>query len=100
MAWVNGISTFSLEASVRAPTVVSTPSATFFMEDRISSSFLPVASCSPRYLFLLRRLEQVATRSPRPARPTKVRGVGPRGYSRRVISTSPRVMKAAFPLSP
>ena len=50
--------------------------------------------------FLERGEEQVATRSPRPARPAKVRGSAPMAMPRRVISARPRVMRDARVFSP
>ena len=50
--------------------------------------------------FLERGEEQVATRSPRPARPAKVRGSAPMAVPRRVISARPRVMREARVLRP
>ena len=49
-----------------------TPSATWFIDEMISSMGLPAPSCSPTCRLRLRWLVQVTIRSPMPAMPEKV----------------------------
>ena len=87
-------------AIARAPTTVASPSATPPSWAATSGQLAVEARSSPARRFRDSGLMQVAMRSPTPARPANVRGSAPTAMPRRVISARPRVMIAAFPLSP
>ena len=67
---------------------------------RTSAGDRPAPMARPARRFREWRLVAVATKSPRPERPLKVKGWAPRRKPSRVISASPRVMSAARVFSP
>ncbi len=77
-----------------------TPSATMCMLSIMSSIDRPFASSMPTWRLRLWGLVQVAIISPMPASPAKVSGLPPSAAPKRLISASPRVIKAARVLSP
>ena len=77
-----------------------TPSATWRVDAVISATVRPRPSSSPKVRFRDNGEEQVATRSPRPARPENVYGSAPRAMPSRLISASPRVITEAVALAP
>ena len=66
----------------------------------ISSVVIPWPSFSPKVRLRDSGEEQVATRSPSPARPISVIGLAPSAIARRAVSAMPRVMTEAVVLSP
>ena len=66
----------------------------------ISSVVMPWPSFSPKVRLRESGEEQVATRSPRPARPIRVSGSAPSFIASRAVSASPRVISDAVVLSP
>ena len=61
---------------------------------------MPWPSFSPKVRLRDSGDEQVATRSPRPARPIRVSGLAPSAIASRAVSASPRVITEAVVLSP
>ena len=61
---------------------------------------MPWPSFSPNVRLRDSGEEQVATRSPRPARPISVSGLAPSAVASRAVSASPRVITEAVVLSP
>ena len=76
------------------------PSATCRVEAMISSVVMPWPSFSPKVRLRDSGEEQVATRSPSPARPISVSGSAPSFIASRAVSASPRVISEAVVLSP
>ena len=95
-----GISTPLARARLTNGPAVFTPSATMCMDPTTSSSERPWPSAKPTVRFRLFGLAHVATRSPTPARPPKVRTLPPSVTPRRPSSARPRVMSTARVLSP
>ena len=79
---------------------VRIPSTIMFVPSVISFAVLPSAIIIPAVWLRLWTDVQVQTRSPIPERPKKVVICAPKCTPKRVISTSPRVMRAARLLSP
>ena len=77
------------ELAVETPSTVDETLLTALSIDPV----LP--SASPNVRFLESDEPQVASKSPTPARPTKVRGRAPRAIPRRVNSFKPRVITSA-----
>src|ERR1700692_1873446 len=98
---VIGISTFFWRAKPVAALVVSTPSATApCMPAIISGSLRPLPSSTPTLRLRERSPVQVRTKSPSPASPAIVSRRPPQATTRRAISASPRVIRAATELWP
>ena len=66
----------------------------------ISSVVIPWPSFSPKVRLRDSGEEQVATRSPSPARPISVIGLAPSAIASRAVSARPRVITEAVVLSP
>jgi hypothetical protein len=66
----------------------------------ISATERPLPSSSPKVRLRDSGEEQVATRSPSPARPENVYGSAPMTNPNRVVSAKPRVITEAVALSP
>jgi hypothetical protein len=66
----------------------------------ISCVVIPWPSFSPNVRLRESGEEQVATRSPSPARPISVSGSAPSAIASRAVSASPRVISDAVVLSP
>ena len=97
---VMGISTPWAAARSRTARADFAPSATPREARPASTTLMPSPRRRPKVWLRDRGLEQVATRSPRPAKPEKVSGTAPRASPSRVISTRPRVMMVALEMSP
>ena len=98
---VMGSSTPTLSASSRAAVVVATPSTTCSpMVAAAALGLRPEPTSAPKRRLRLWGPVAVRTRSPMPARPVTVSGRPPNRSTRRDISASPRVMRAALALWP
>src|SRR6266545_3649399 len=80
--------------------VVLTPSTTAGFPASACSSVLPCPSATPRVRLRDKAPVAVRIRSPMPARPANVIGCAPSVTPSRVISASPRVIRAARALNP
>ncbi len=80
--------------------VVATPSATIFMPFKIESRLSPFPILIPTDLFLLKSDAAVSIKSPKPDNPVKVCLSAPNASPNLVISTIPRVKRAALALFP
>src|SRR5258706_798721 len=95
-----GSSTPCRSASVTAERAVFTPSATDARPASASSRRFPSPSSTPSWWLRDRGPVAVRIRSPIPASPAKVAGSAPSATPNRVISASPRVIRAARVLWP
>src|SRR5436190_22109179 len=86
--------------SATAVRVVLTPSTTAGFPASACSSVFPCPSATPRVRLRDRAPVAVRIRSPMPARPANVIGCAPSVTPSRVISASPRVIRAARVLNP
>src|SRR6266511_6080256 len=84
----------------RSTGAVVSPSTVCPIVAAASSGEAPRAISSPAARLRPCRDSQVTIRSPMPARPANVSGRPPHASPSRAISTSPRVISAALPLSP
>src|SRR6266513_1761285 len=113
-AWRGGLflkSTFATSRAIGSSTpwrspratavrVVLTPSTTAGFPASACSSVRPCPSATPSVRLRERAPVDVRIRSPIPARPANVIGCAPSVTPRRVISASPRVIRAARALNP
>src|SRR5437867_4551885 len=95
-----GSSTPCCSASVTAERAVFTPSTTAARPASASSSRFPSPSSTPSWWLRDRGPVAVSMRSPIPASPANVAGSAPSATPNRVISASPRVIRAARVLWP
>src|SRR5213593_4112626 len=95
-----GSSTPCRSASVTAERAVFTPSTTAARPASASSSRFPSPSSTPSWWLRDRGPVAVRMRSPIPASPANVAGSAPSATPNRVISASPRVIRAARVLWP
>src|SRR5439155_7436593 len=95
-----GSSTPCRSASVTADRAVFTPSTTAARPANASSRLLPSPSSTPSWWLRDSGPVAVRMRSPIPASPANVAGSAPSATPRRVISASPRVIRAARVLWP
>src|SRR5205807_1502618 len=95
-----GSSTPCRSASVTAERAVFTPSTTAARPASASSSRFPSPSSTPSWWLRERGPVAVRMRSPIPASPANVAGSAPSATPNRVISASPRVIRAARVLWP
>src|SRR5581483_180833 len=98
--WTSGASTPLAAASARSDEHDFAPSATWFVVAMIPAVVSPMPRRSPKVRLRDSGEEQVATRSPRPARPISVNGSAPSVIASRAVSARPRVITEAVELSP
>ena len=80
--------------------VAFTPSHTVFVSFKACDSGWPLPILYPQFQFLDNSDVQVTIKSPIPLNPKKVSSSAPKAFPNLIISTIPRVIKAAFELEP